>query len=72
MTVGNIDRVYGMEWTVELMLRPKSTLLEQRVTLSNRSDVRHRFYWWNNAGVPSLGRFAHRLSHAIRGQPRFH
>ncbi len=51
VTVGNVDRVYGMEWTVELILRPKSTLLEQRVTLSNRSDVRHRFYWWNNAGV---------------------
>ncbi len=51
VSVGNIDRVYGMEWTVELVLRPKSTLLEQRVTLSNRSDVRHRFYWWNNAGV---------------------
>jgi tetratricopeptide (TPR) repeat protein len=49
--VGNVDRVYGMEWTVELMLRPKSTLLEERVTLSNRSDVRHRFYWWNNAGA---------------------
>jgi len=49
--VGNIDRVYGMEWTVELILRPKSTLLEERVTLSNRSDVRHRFYWWNNAGA---------------------
>ena len=51
VSVGNIDRVYGMEWTVELLLRPKSTVLEQRVTLSNRSDVRHRFYWWNNAGV---------------------
>ena len=51
VTVGNIDRVYGMEWTVELTLRPGSTVLEQRVTLSNRSDVRHRFYWWNNAGV---------------------
>ena len=25
VTVGNIDRVYGMEWTVELILRPKST-----------------------------------------------
>ena len=34
-----------------MVLRPKSTVLEQRVTLSNRSDVRHRFYWWNNAGV---------------------
>ena len=51
VTVGNIDRVYGMEWTVELRLRPKSTVLEQHVMLSNRSDVRHRFYWWNNAGV---------------------
>ena len=51
VTVGNIDRVYGMEWTVELILRPKSTVLEERVTLNNRSDVRHRFYWWNNAGI---------------------
>jgi tetratricopeptide (TPR) repeat protein len=49
--VGNVDRVYGMEWTVELLLRPQSTLLEQRVTLNNRSDVRHRFYWWNNAAA---------------------
>jgi len=51
ITVGNVDRVYGMEWTVELILRPGSTVLEQRVRVSNRSDVRHRFYWWSNAGV---------------------
>ena len=51
ITVGNIDRVYGMEWSVQLTLRPASTVLEQRVTLSNRSDVRRRFYWWNNAAV---------------------
>ncbi len=49
--VGNIDRVYGMEWLVELLLRPDSTVLEEHVTLNNRSDVRHRFYWWNNAGI---------------------
>jgi tetratricopeptide (TPR) repeat protein len=49
--VGNVDRVYGMEWNVELILRPKSTLLEERVTLRNRSDTRHRFYWWNNAAA---------------------
>ena len=49
--VGNIDRVYGMQWSVELVLKPGSTLLEERVTLYNRSDVRHRYYWWNNAGV---------------------
>jgi tetratricopeptide (TPR) repeat protein len=51
VTVGDVDRVYGMEWMVELVLRPGSTVLEQRVTLSNRSDSRHRFYWWNNAAV---------------------
>src|SRR5205085_10120252 len=49
--VGNIDRVYGMEWIVELILRPGSTVLEQHVRLGNRSDVRRRFYWWNNAAV---------------------
>lgn len=51
VTVGNRDRVYGMEWTVELVLRPGSTVLEERVGLANPSDLRHRFYWWNNAGV---------------------
>src|SRR5579862_5288224 len=51
VTVSNVDRVYGMQWSVELVLRPHSTVLEERVTLNNRSDVRHRFYWWNNAGV---------------------
>ena len=51
VTVSNRDRVYGMEWTVEILLRPGSTVLEERVTLANSSDLRHRFYWWNNAGV---------------------
>lgn len=49
--VGNTDRVYGMRWLVELILRPGSTVLEQRVALHNPSGARHRFYWWNNAGV---------------------
>jgi tetratricopeptide (TPR) repeat protein len=51
ITVQNIDRPYGMQWSVQLTLRPGSTVLEQSVTLYNRSDVRHRYYWWNNAGV---------------------
>jgi hypothetical protein len=51
VTVGNCDRVDGMEWTVQMVLHPASTVLEERVTLSNRSDLRHRFYWWNNAAV---------------------
>lgn len=51
VTVGNVDRVYGMEWTVRMVLHPGSTLLELQVTLDNRSDVRHRFYWWSNGGI---------------------
>jgi uncharacterized protein DUF5107 len=51
VTVGNRDRVYGMDWTVEIVLRPGSTLLEEHVTLSNHSDARHHFFWWNNAGI---------------------
>lgn len=49
--VGNIDRPYGMAWRVELRLRPGEAALEQHTTLYNRSDARHRFYWWTNAGV---------------------
>jgi hypothetical protein len=49
--IGNVDRVYGMRWTVELTLRPGRSLLEQEVTLENPTATRHRFYWWSNAGV---------------------
>lgn len=49
--VGDVDRVYGMQWRVELILRPGRAVIEQRTTLYNRTDVRHRFYWWTNAAV---------------------
>jgi tetratricopeptide (TPR) repeat protein len=49
--VGNIDRVYGGQWRVRLMLRPERARLEQRTWLYNRSAQRHRFYWWTNAAV---------------------
>jgi tetratricopeptide (TPR) repeat protein len=53
--VGNVDRPYGMQWRVELRLRPGRSLLEQTTTLYNRSDVRHRFYWWTTASVGADG-----------------
>jgi tetratricopeptide (TPR) repeat protein len=49
--IGNTDRVYGTQYLVEMILRPGSTVLETKVTLANRADVRHRYYWWSNAGV---------------------
>lgn len=36
---------------MQIVLHPGSTVLEERVTLTNRDDLRHRFYWWNNGGV---------------------
>lgn len=49
--VGNVDRVYGTDWRVELRLPADAAVLEQHTTLYNRSDVRHRYYWWTNAAV---------------------
>ena len=49
--VGNTDAVYGSSWRVELRLRPGRAALEQAVTLHNRADTRHRYYWWTNAAV---------------------
>ncbi len=49
--VANRDRVYSMQWRVELILRPGSQVLEERIRLFNPSPIRHRFYWWNNAAA---------------------
>ena len=49
--VGDIDRVESMQWLVELILRPGSRVLEQRVTLYNPGEFRQRYYWWANAAV---------------------
>lgn len=54
--VGNVDRVTGMQWRAEFVLRPGMAALEQNVTLENRSLVRHRYYWWANAGVRLLSK----------------
>ncbi len=49
--VENIDRATGMKWRVEYILHPGSTVLEQRVTLSNRSAMRWPYYWWANGDI---------------------
>lgn len=54
--VANIDRVTGMQWRSEFVLRPGVSMLEQKVTLENRSDFRQPYYWWANAAVRVLDR----------------
>ncbi len=51
IVVGNIDLVYGMQWRVALTLHPHRSVLDQSTALYNRSETRHRFYWWTNAAV---------------------
>ena len=47
--VADIDRQTGLEWRVEFVLRPGSTMLEQNVWMYNRGDVRQPYYWWSDA-----------------------
>lgn len=49
--LGNVDRVTGMEWLAEFVLRDGSAVLEENVTLRNETEVRHPYYWWANASV---------------------
>jgi tetratricopeptide (TPR) repeat protein len=49
--VEEIDRVTGMQWHVEFVLRPGNAVLEQRVILYNRGQVRRPYYWWANAAI---------------------
>jgi tetratricopeptide (TPR) repeat protein len=49
--VGARDRVSGMEWRVAYTLHPGSTVLEEKVWLSNPGYVRQPFQWWSNAAI---------------------
>jgi hypothetical protein len=49
--LGGTDRVTGMRWLAEFILRDGSAALEQCVTLSNPSPVRHPYLWWANADI---------------------
>jgi hypothetical protein len=49
--VGTTDRFTGMEWRVQFVLRDGAAMLEQNVILSNATNVRRPYYWWNNAAV---------------------
>ena len=51
VVVEETDRVSGMEWRVEFVLRPGSAVLEQHVTLHNASPARHGYHWWASATI---------------------
>ena len=49
--VGATDRISGMEWRVAYTLHPASTVLEEKVWLSNPGYGRQPFQWWTNAAI---------------------
>jgi tetratricopeptide (TPR) repeat protein len=49
--VEETDRVSGMEWRVEFILRPGSAVLEQHVTLHNPTAARRGYHWWASATI---------------------
>jgi tetratricopeptide (TPR) repeat protein len=49
--LGDIDRVTGMEWLAQFVLRDGSAVLEQHVTLRNPTEALHPYLWWANASV---------------------
>jgi tetratricopeptide (TPR) repeat protein len=51
VVLSSVDRVTGMEWRVEATLRPGVDLLEDKLTLYNRSEVRRPYSCWTNAAV---------------------
>ncbi len=51
VVVEDTDRVSGMAWRVEFILRPGSSVLEQHVTLHNSSAARRGYHWWADAAV---------------------
>ena len=49
--LGSTELITGMQWQVELLLRPGTARIEQKVTLYNPTANENRFYFWTNAAV---------------------
>jgi tetratricopeptide (TPR) repeat protein len=49
--VGVVDRISGMEWRVAYTLHSGSTVLEEKVWLSNPGYARQPYQWWTNAAI---------------------
>ncbi|MEA1997348.1 MAG: DUF5107 domain-containing protein, partial [Gemmatimonadota bacterium] len=48
---GEIERIFGMRWSVGVTVHPGRTWVEGRVRLYNCTPYPHSFLWWANCGV---------------------
>jgi len=53
VTVGDTERVQGMQWAVTVRLRPGRKDVESEVTLNNRRLTTGRYWYWSTAGAPA-------------------
>src|SRR5919206_1214691 len=53
VTVGDTERVQGMQWAVTIRLRPGRKDVESEVTLNNRRVTTGRYWYWSTAGAPA-------------------
>ena len=70
--VGNVDRVYGMEWTVELILRPKVNAAGGACDAQQPQRRPASLLLVEQCCGASFGRFADCLPDALRREPWFH
>ena len=49
--VSDIDPFYHMKGAVGICLYPDKAYLETKVRVTNRTELRHPFLWWENAAV---------------------
>jgi hypothetical protein len=47
VTVGDTERVQGMQWAVTIRLRPRTRAIETEVTLNNRRETAGRHWYWS-------------------------
>ena len=53
VTVGDTERVQGMQWAVTVKLRPGRKVVETEVTLNNRRLTPGRYWYWSTAAAPA-------------------
>jgi tetratricopeptide (TPR) repeat protein len=53
VTIGDIERVSRMRWSVKITLYPELSLFETEVSLFNRTQLPNRFWYWANSAIPS-------------------
>lgn len=53
VTVGDTERVQGMQWSIQIRLRPGRKALETEVTLNNRRLTPGRYWFWSTAAAPA-------------------